>query len=321
MMCNEMAQSPGTVAWFDAATGENYEWMKAPNITNFNPHGCGWREGWGLLATDYVQPTTLFASPPKVDFRDTVRFFNVDGTLNATIVQPGTQNDGMMDVRWIPNDPLGRAITSGTSGNLVYLIHPAQGVSEIVYDLGSLVNGITGLSSGYSPISADGLRIVMTFSMRFVVLCNLTDPAKPTTLDLFDFCNPPPGSGAPDFSVECDASNNSVGTHYIIFFGDFRVVCVNYFLILGNFNFAGTGSVHAFKLDSSRTKLIYDADFDLDGSGRLDFMEHPHSVQAASFDVTPPPKPPSPPPPSTGASATILPNLLVLMMVLLKLVQ
>lgn len=39
MMCNDEAKSPGTVAWFNAETREVKEWMKAPTIKDFNPHG------------------------------------------------------------------------------------------------------------------------------------------------------------------------------------------------------------------------------------------------------------------------------------------
>jgi hypothetical protein len=199
----------------------------------------------------------------------------------------------MMDIRWIPNDPLRRGITSGTSGNGVYLVYPFgdpenadpalrnSAWSKKVFDLATIVNGVTGLSSGYGPVSPDGKRISMTFSMRYVTLCDISDPENPFDLDIFDFCDPPVGSGAPDFSAECDATNNSVGTHYAFFFGD-RLVVFNYFLILGNFNFAGTGTVHAFRLEDNWSKLVYDRHFNLDLS---DLMDHPHSARPLSFTV------------------------------------
>jgi len=292
MMCNKMAVSPGDIVFLDASTNEVKEWMNAPTITDFNPHGCGYSPLWGLLTTDYVNPVSLFSSPPAATFRDTIRFFNLDGTLNTTIRQAGSNNNGYMDVRFIPNDPLGRALTSGTSTQLVYLIHPSQGYSESVYDLRSLTHGITGLSSGYMPPSPDGQMIVMTYSMRYVTLCDISDPTKPVTLDLFDFCDPPLYSGAPDFSVQCDASNNVVGSHYALWHAGptsdlDRIFFVNYFLILGNFNYAGTGTVHVFSLSADKTKLIYDTAF----APTLP-MDHPHSARIGGWDKPVPPSPP-----------------------------
>jgi hypothetical protein len=290
MMCSKMAQSPGTVVWLDAATREVKNWMNAPGIKDFNPHGCGYREGWGLLTTDYIQPITLFNNPPMAIFRDTIRFFNPDGTLNATIVQPGSNNNGYMDVRFIPNDPQGRAMTSGTSTQLVYLIDPAKGTSKSVYDLRTLTHGITGLSSGYMPMRSDGKYVVMTYSMRYVTLCDISDPEHPFSTDLFDFCDPPLFSGAPDFSVQCDATGNVVGTHFALWHDDDRIFVVNYFLILGSFNYAGTGTVHVFKLSEDKKKLIYDTAFN-----PVLPMDHPHSGRIATFEVEDEPEPPAEP--------------------------
>jgi len=298
MMCNKMAGSPGTVVWIDAATQEVKAWMNAPDIQDFNPHGCGYRVGWGLLTTDYVLPTSLFSNPPMAVFRDTIRFFNEDGTLNVTIVQPGSNNNGYMDVRFIPQDPYGRAMTSGTSTQLVYLIDPAKGTSLPVYDLRSLTHGITGLSSGYMPMRSDGKHVSMTYSMRYVTLCDLSDPEHPFSTDLFDFCDPPLFSGAPDFSVQCDATNNVVGTHFAFWHQDDRIFVVNYFLILGNFNYAGTGTIHVFRISSDMKKLIYDTAF-----APVLPMDHPHSARVGTWDR---PAPPQPQPQPETASASVL---------------
>jgi hypothetical protein len=304
MMCSKMAVSPGTVVWMDAATKEVKDWMNAPGIQNFNPHGCGYREGWGLLTTDYVQPITLLSNPPMAIFRDTIRFFNPDGRLNATIVQPGSNNNGYMDVRFIPNDPQGRAMTSGTSTQLVYLIDPAKGTSKPVYDLRTLTHGITGLSSGYMPMRSDGKYVVMTYSMRYVTLCDISDPEHPFSTDLFDFCDPPLFSGAPDFSVQCDATNNVVGTHFALWHDDDRIFVVNYFLILGSFNYAGTGTIHVFKLSEDKKKLIYDTAFD-----PVLPMDHPHSGRIATWEVEDEPEPVPEPDASSALGAGLFLNL------------
>jgi hypothetical protein len=181
-------------------------------------------------------------------------------------------------------------MTSGTSGNGVYLVWPfgdpdnenpdlhTTPYSERVYDLSTLVNGITGLSSGVAQFTSDGKRVIMTFSMRYVTLMDITDPRHPIQLDIFDFCNPPPLSGAPDFTAECDASNNNVGTHFSTVWGN-RIVVVNYYLILGNFNFGGTGTIHCFTLENNATKLVYDPSFHY----QLDKMEYPHAGRILNF--------------------------------------
>jgi len=313
MMCSKMAGSPGTVVWVDAATKEVKPWMNAPNIQDFNPHGCGYRVGWGLLTTDYVLPTSLFNNPPMATFRDTIRFFNEDGTLNATIVQPGSNNNGYMDVRFIPNDPLGRAMTSGTSTQLVYLIHPDKGFSTAVYDLRTLTHGITGLSSGYMPMRFDGKQVAMTYSMRYVTLCDIADPEHPFSTDLFDFCDPPLFSGAPDFSVQCDSTNNVVGTHFAFWHSDDRIFVVNYFLILGSFNYAGTGTVHVFKLSADKQKLVYDTAF-----APVLPMDHPHSGRVAGWDKPLPMPAPVPEPSSAAAVGGLFINLFLVIYFMLS---
>lgn len=301
MMCNKMASSPGDVVFMDAATKEVKPWMNAPGITDFNPHGCGYRDGWGLLTTDYIAPLSLFNNPPMATFRDTIRFFNPDGTLNATIVQPGSNNNGYMDVRFIPQDPYGRAMTSGTSTQLVYLIEPDKAKSTAVYDLRTLTHGITGLSSGYMPMRSDGKLVVMTYSMRYVTLCDISDPEHPFSTDLFDFCDPPLFSGAPDFSVQCDATGNVVGTHYALWHKDDRIFVVNYFLILGSFNYAGTGTIHVFKLSEDKKKLVYDTAFN-----PVLPMDHPHSGRIGSWERPAPVPAPEP----TSAATSVLGGLL-----------
>jgi len=294
MMCNDAGDSPGHIVWLDAATGEFRDWAKSP-LVDFNPHGCSYKEGMGLLVADYVQPASLYTFPPKIVFRDTVRFFNPDGTINKTIIPINAKNEGLIDVQWIPNDPEARAFTSGTTGNTLYLLKPSDGTSKQVFKFETISRGIPGLSAGFLPLSPDGSQLLTAFAMRYIALFNISEPTKPTPLSVFDFCRPPAIRGIPDFTFECDTANDNVGSHSIVRLGN-RVVVVNSFLVLGNFNFGGTRTVHSFLLDSPLNKITYDVDF-----APVIEMEAPHGIKIGVYEVADVP----PPPPSAGVRGAV----------------
>lgn len=136
MMCNTNATSPGDFAFIDASTGSTYSFLKnASALEGFNPHGFDLLPNGSLFAADYVDPITLTGTnPSQIVFRNTVRHFFPDGTLQRTIITPFPNGpgensgvgdgDGFMELKCIPHDPLGRCYACGTSVNIMYLIGP-----------------------------------------------------------------------------------------------------------------------------------------------------------------------------------------------------
>jgi hypothetical protein len=142
----------------------------------------------------------------------------------------------------------------------------------LVFDA-SVVNGFRKrASAGITSIFPDGKRLLMTFQMRYVIMLNITDPVHPIILRVFDFCSDPtlndvyiqpPGSSQNlTFAQYCSGNNNITGSHVLIHpIGESRFIVLNYFLHFGLAQFAGTRTVHAFKLNEQLTDFQYDKRF------------------------------------------------------------
>lgn len=297
--CKYDGSSPGTLLHFNVRTRAVRRWAKDEVIDGFNPNGCSWRNDLGLVCGDFLNPESLFFSPPVLQFRDTARFFNTDGSLNKTLTLVGAQGEGIVDIVWLPKDTKKRAITSSTTTNNLYLVDPVAGTNRVIFDLTTLTRGVNSLSAGILPLSDDGKYLIVPFSMRYVALFDVSNPDVPKALDNFDFCLPPPDSGL-DLALECEESNNNVGTHSALFFKD-RVVVVNSLFILGNVNYAGTRTIHTFKVENNQ--LVFDTDFAL---SVREIMDLPHGIVAATLEYTPEPTPPAPSAAATLFSSSIL---------------
>lgn len=161
------------------------------------------------------------------------------------------------------------------------------------------VNGFDRrISSGLTTIFPDGKKLVMTFQMRFVIMLDITDPAHPTILRVFDFCTDtneignmqikiPESDQTTTFREFCAQNNNVSGTHVIIFpKGENRFIVINYFLKFGLAQFAGTRTVHAFKFNKEMTNFTYDHKFNPNFEFDNDFSQKTfHSLKAFPHHV------------------------------------
>lgn len=284
MMCNEDANSPGDMVIINADTCTTRPFLKnAAAMENFNPHGYGRLINGSILSADYIVPITLAQSDPsKIIFQNTVRHIFPDGSLQRTFTthfptKPGANTGlgngiGFMELKPLPNDPWGRVYACGTNTNLIYLITPGLPEPLPILDA-SVVNGyVKRPSSGIISIFPDGRLMLMTFQMRYVMLINSTIPESPKILRTFDFCSDSSVANMPlripgtnhttTFPKFCAKNSNVAGTHVIMHPpGKRRFVVVNYFLKFGLAQFAGTRSVHAFKLNADRSDFTYDHRF------------------------------------------------------------
>ena len=287
MMCNETGGSPGTYVRFRPSTRTFYQWDtyagKAP--PNLNPHGAQYDPIKGLLGTDYVLPITLFGPPNEVVFRDTLRYYNHDGSFNGTIQMP-TKNSGYMDVKYIPGDKKNKAITmTGSPYNLIFLVDPIKKTAKNIFSLASVSKGnVDVISTGISQITSDGKRFIQTYAMRWVILFSIdynqkTDVHSISLLDSFDMCNPPRNHGLSYLVDVCASTNNKPGPHYIKYDERReRFIVVNYFLRVGVAYFPGSQTIHSFDLVNNRRKLRYDVRFAPNLSINKKTKAYPHSV-------------------------------------------
>jgi selenium-binding protein 1 len=284
MMCNENAVSPGDMVLIDAKTGSAESILQnASSLIDFNPHGFGRLDNGSIFVADYIQPLSLTGNDvSQIVFRNTTRHFLPNGKLERIFqftypTTPGSTTGigtgiGFMELKSIPNDPYGRSYACGTNLNVMFLIGPGMPEPILVFDA-SVVNGFRKrASSGITSIFPDGKRLLMTFQMRYVIMLNITNPVHPTILRVFDFCSDPalndvyiqpPGSSQNlTFAQYCSGNNNITGSHVLIHpIGESRFIVLNYFLHFGLAQFAGTRTVHAFKLNEQLTDFQYDKRF------------------------------------------------------------
>lgn len=155
------------------------------------------------------------------------------------------------------------------------------------------------ISAALVTIFTDGKALLMTFQMRYIIMLDIRDPVHPKILRVFDFCTDreldhvqikiPESTKTSTFRQFCMENGNITGSHVLLHpEGENRFIVINYFLKFGLAQFAGTRTVHAFKLNDRRTTFTYDHRFNPNfefGKGfakRLTFHSlkaFPHHVQ------------------------------------------
>ncbi|CAF4391978.1 unnamed protein product [Rotaria sp. Silwood2] len=284
MMCNKNGDSPGNVLLIDAEAATATSILNnASTFVNFNPHGFTRLNDKSLFFADYIRPVTLLGNDSsKIVFRNTVRYLSADGSLERTFqfnfsneygeTSGVGQGIGFMDVKSIPNDPQKRAYSCGTNDNILYLIGSRITEPLAVFDISEVNNYVKRISAGLISISSDGTRLLMTFQMRFIILFNITQPEYPIILHVFDFCYDQTLDSVSilnsdtnetiTFREYCAHNNNITGSHVLLHpNGENRFIVMNYFLKAGLAQFAGTRSVHVFKLNEQLTNFTYEFRF------------------------------------------------------------
>ena len=87
-----------------------------------------------LVTSDFINPvTTLNAFPGDIELRSSLRFWDLgDRSITRTVFLP--DNAGTMDVKLIPGDRHGRAVTVNMFTGLFYSVDPTDGSYEQAFD-------------------------------------------------------------------------------------------------------------------------------------------------------------------------------------------
>jgi selenium-binding protein 1 len=247
MMGGARGHAPGRVAEFDRRLNLVREHPENPPEDGFNPHGIAVRPEINLMVTsDFVCPsTTLDAVPGGVDFRSSVRVWNLERReIVRTINIQGA--GGTIDVKLIPHDPRARGFTAGMLDDHLYLLNTQRGPARAVFDFASIAKG------GWPQlmrVTADGRRLFVSMNQAGkVVMFDISDPDEPRLLKVLDL------------------GSNS-GPHYITLTPDEkRLVVSDYFLNEDNF-----GKVHAEGDHKIHVAWVSEDDLVLDPRFNLDF--------------------------------------------------
>lgn len=222
----------------------------APADGGFNPHGIDADFSRNLLVTsDFINPvTTLNVWPGPVELRSSVRFWDLrHRRITRTVMLP--DQAGTMDVKLIPHDPHGRAVTASMFTGLVYTVDPTNGRVVQSFDCEDIVPHIeVPVRGGMTQLLAmprSGRRLIFgSFQAGQVGMLDITNPNKFRQVSVVN--------------LGLDAGPHSIHlTH-----DDKRLVVTDYFLDeddFGKIHFEGDHKVHV--LNVSDAGLEVDPDF------------------------------------------------------------
>lgn len=245
-MGSAMGGAPGRLAEFDRHLKLIEEWPVNPPMDGFNPHGISARPDLNLMVTsDFILPaSTLNIVPGDPVLRGAIRVWDYENRqILRTIQIPSAV--GTMDVKMIPHDPQGRAITAGMFDGLVYLVDTIGGTAEVVFDCENIVPHVEvpvrGGMTQLLAITSKGDRLLFgSFQAGQVGMLDISNPELPVQ------------SGIVSLGVD-------TGPHALTLTDDDeRLVVGDYFLNEDNFgkiHFEGDHHVRVIKVSKDRLRL------------------------------------------------------------------
>jgi selenium-binding protein 1 len=199
----------------------------SPADGGFNPHGIDADFSSNRLVTsDFINPvTTLNVFGGDIQLRSSLRFWDLGKrTITRTVMLP--DNAGTMDVKLIPGDKRGRAITVSMFSGLMYTVDPTDGSYEQSFNTNDVTphveTPVPGGMPGLLAMPRGGRRLITaTFMAGQVVMLDISNPKQFKQVSVVSF-----GANTGPHSVHL--------TH-----DDKRLIVTDYFL-----NQDGFGKVH-----------------------------------------------------------------------------
>jgi selenium-binding protein 1 len=221
-----------------------------PADGGFNPHGVDADFSRNLLVTsDFVNPvTTLNVFSGDIQLRSSIRFWDLTNrSITRSVFLP--DNAGTMDVKLIPGDKNGRAVTVNMFTGLMYSVDPTDGSYEQAFDMADVTphvdTPVRGGMPGLLAVPRSGRRLITASLMAGqVVMLDITDPKQFKQVSVVSF-----GKDTGPHSVHL--------TH-----DDKRLVVTDYFLNqddFGKVHLDGDHKVHV--LDVREQSLTVDPAF------------------------------------------------------------
>jgi hypothetical protein len=262
--------TPGRLAEFNHKLQLIAEYPAHPPSDGFNPHGISASFRRNLLVTsDFINPvTTLNASPGDVELRGALRFWNLaNREITRTVFLPEAL--GTMDVKLIPQDPHGRAVTVNMFSGLAYTVDPTDGSVVQSFDCEDIVPHIEVLVQGgmvqllAMPKSGDRL-IFASFQAGQLGMLDIRDRTHHNGFVQKAIVNLGVDAGPHDIALTKD---------------DARLVVTDYFLNqddFGKIHFEGDHKVHVIKV--THDTLTLDTRFALDFNTGFEYPARPHGI-------------------------------------------
>lgn len=245
--------APGRLVELDRDLEVVAEHPADPPLDGFNPHGIDARPDLNLLVTsDFLNPvTTLNAWAGPIELRGSLRFWDLrERRIVRTVPLPGAF--GTMDVKFIPRDRRGRAVTANMFSGLVYTVDPTDGSATLAFDCETIVPHVeVPVRGGMVQLLAMprwGDRLIFaSFQAGQVGMLDISDPRRFVQQSVVSLG---PGAGPHNVVLTAD---------------DSRLVVSDYFLNEDDFGkvaFEGDHAVRVIRV--TRDALTLDPRFELD---------------------------------------------------------
>jgi selenium-binding protein 1 len=164
-----------------------------PADGGFNPHGIdGDFDRNTLVTSDFINPaSTLNVVPGPLQLRSSLRFWNLrQRTITRSVFLP--DNAGTMDVKLIPGDNRGRAVTVNMFTGLMYTVDPTNGTYTQSFDMSDITphieTPVPGGMPGLLAMPRTGDRIITaTFMAGQVAMLDISNPKQFKQLSVVSF--------------------------------------------------------------------------------------------------------------------------------------
>ena len=165
----------------------------SPADGGFNPHGMDADFTTNRLVTsDFINPvTTLNVFAGAMELRSSVRFWDLSARrITRTVALP--DNAGTMDVKLIPGDSRGRAVTVNMFTGLFYSVDPTDGSYTQAFDAATVTphvdTPVRGGLPGLLAVPRSGGRVIYaTIMAGQVVMLDVTNPLQFKQLSVVSF--------------------------------------------------------------------------------------------------------------------------------------
>jgi len=259
--------TPGRLAELDRNLRVVAEHPAVPPADGFNPHGISADFRRNLLVTsDFINPvTTLNAFPGDVELRGSLRFWDLARrTIFRTVFLPEAL--GTMDVKLIPRDPRGRAVTANMFSGLVYTVDPIDGSVVQSFDCENIVPHVEvpvrgGMVQLLEMLGSGDRLIFASFQAGQVGMLDISDRGAFRQVAVVNLGE---NAGPHDIALTRDNS---------------RLVVTDYFLNeddFGKIHFEGDHKVHVIEV--THDSLTRDPSFSLDFNTAFDHPARPHGI-------------------------------------------
>jgi hypothetical protein len=156
----------------------------SPADGGFNPHGIDADFSRNRLVTaDFINPvTTLNVFAGNIELRSSLRFWDLrNRTITRTVALP--DNAGTMDVKLIPGDRHGRAVTVNMFTGLMYSVDPTDGSYEQAFNTADVTphvaTPVPGGMPGLLAMPRSGRRLIFATLMAGQVgMLDITNPKR-----------------------------------------------------------------------------------------------------------------------------------------------